>query len=283
MDVNVHPAKREVKFEKPDEIHRLVKAAVYEALNPGVEVDVSPPRSLKGFGYQHQRGDGFSYPKQDNPVVGESGPTMFSAPQTDFFTSGLTPDVSTFFHVGESFVATVSNDGLIIVDQHAAHERIMYEKYLKKAAIETEPLFLPLRVELPLKEYGLVIKHKDVLNGLGLDVEDFGGNNVIVRSLPKELRKSEMKGLLLDIAAGIQEEETSGIKGAVTEDLLVRNIAARLACHKSVRGDEHLTDVELRQMMQDLDKADEPDKCPHGRPTRIHLSLDELKKMFKRK
>ena len=92
-----------------------------------------------------------------------------------------------------------------------------------------------------------------------------------------------MKALLMDMAAGIIEEDTSGIKGEDTEEILIKNIAARLACHKSVRGSEHLTNAELTQMMADLDKADEPDKCPHGRPTRINVSLDDLKKMFKRK
>ena len=95
-------------------------------------------------------------------------------------------------------------------------------------------------------------------------------------------RKADMKALLLDMAAGIIEEETSGIKN-VTEELLVRNIAARLACHKSVRGSEHLTNAELTQMMADLDKVDEPDKCPHGRPTRITLSPEELERLFGRR
>jgi len=121
------------------------------------------------------------------------------------------------------------------------------------------------------------------MQGFGLDIDDFAGNNVIVRSLPKELHKADIKGLLIDVAAGIVEEETSGIKGDVTGESLMKNIAARLACHKSVRGSEQLTNEELTRMMSDLDKADEPDKCPHGRPTRILLSLDELKKMFKRK
>jgi DNA mismatch repair protein MutL len=236
---------------------------------------------MKGFDYH--RGKDFIFAGHDSPVVNESGSGMFSAPQTDFFSSGMTADVTPFFHVGESFIATVSGDGLIVIDQHAAHERIMYEKFLNKTSIETEPLFLPLRIELPVKEYGIVIKYKDTINDLGLDIDDFGGNNVIVRALPKELKKADMKALLLDMAAGILEEETSGIKRDDTEEMLVKNIAARLACHKSVRGSEQLTNAELTQMMADLDKAKEPDKCPHGRPTRINVSLNDLKKMFKRK
>ncbi len=281
VDVNVHPAKREVKFERPDDIHRFVGAAVYEALNPGVEVDVSLPSAMQGRGFQ--RPPAYQYPGQDSGMVSEPVSAMSGNTQTDFFTSGIASDVPTFFHIGESFIATVNDRGLVIIDQHAAHERIMYEKYLRKVSIETDPLFLPLRIELPVKEFNLIIRHKGVLKSLGLDLEEFGGNSIIVRALPKELKKADMKGLLLDVSAGILEEETDGIKGEQIEDTLIKNIAARLACHRSVRGSEHLSGEELTRMMSDLNKAREPDKCPHGRPTRIFLSMDDLNKMFKRK
>jgi DNA mismatch repair protein MutL len=281
VDVNVHPSKREVKFERPDEIYRVMGAAVYEALNPGYEIDVSPPTTSKGGGFR--RLPGYQHPRQDNPAVSESVSAVSDNSQTNFFTSGLSPDVRSFFHIGESFIATVTDDGLVIVDQHAAHERILYERFMKKTSIETEPLFLPLRIELPVKEYNLIIKHKDFLKGFGLDTEEFGGNSLIVRTMPKELGKTDIRGLLIDIAAGILEEGTSGIKNDLTEERLLKSIAARMACHKSVRGSEILNNEELSKMMSDLDKAAEADKCPHGRPTKIYLSLDNLKKMFKRK
>ncbi|MEW6713534.1 MAG: DNA mismatch repair endonuclease MutL [Nitrospirota bacterium] len=278
VDVNVHPAKREVRFEKPDEIHTMVRAAVYKALNPGADLSIMTSEvSYAGF-RNISRPFSASF---DNPVVSERSADILPISQTDFFSSSIGQNVQPFFYVGESFFATVTNDGLLIIDQHAAHERIQYEKFLKKTSLETEPLFLPLRIELPVKEYRLVLHHKDLLNSLGLDIGDFGENNVIVRSLPRELSKADMKGLLMDVAAGILEEETSGIKDT-TEASLLKNIAARLACHKSVRGSEQLTNEELSKMMTDLEKCDEPGRCPHGRPTRIHLTLDDLRKMFKR-
>lgn len=279
VDVNVHPAKREVRFEKPDEIHRMVRAAVYKALNHGADISIMTSESpYSGFRNMPRPFPG----SFDNPVVSEQSAGIFPVSQADFFSSGVAQNVQPFFYVGESFFATVTNDGLLLIDQHAAHERIQYEKFLNKTSLETEPLFLPLRIELPVKEYGLVLHHKDFLNNLGLDIEDFGGNNVIIRALPKELSKADMKGLLIDIATGILEEDTSGIKDT-TEESLLKNIAARLACHKSVRGSEQLTNEELSKMMIDLEKCDEPGRCPHGRPTRIHLTLDDLRKMFKRK
>jgi DNA mismatch repair protein MutL len=281
VDVNVHPAKREVKFERPDDIHRFAGAAVYEALNPGVEIDVSSPSSSKGFSYRGR--SGYKPGEQDTPVVAESAPAALNESQTDFFSSGMSPDISTFFHIGDSFIAKVSDDGLVLIDQHAAHERILYEKFLKKIELESTPLFLPLRIELPVKEYQLIIKNRDFLQGFGIDIDDFGSNNVIIRALPKELGKADMKGLILDISAGILEEESSGIKSDRTDDTFLKSIAARLACHKSVRGSDPLNNSELSQMMADLDQAEEPDKCPHGRPTRVTISLNDLYKMFKRK
>jgi DNA mismatch repair protein MutL len=281
VDVNVHPAKREVKFERPDDIHRFTGAAVYEALNPGCEIDVSSPPQFRGPG--PQRRPVYHPAQQDTPAVSEAVSPVSETFQSDFFNAGITQEVSSFFYVGESFVATAGEDGLIIIDQHAAHERILYEKFLKKTSIETEALFLPLRIELPVKEYHLIIKQKDLFSSIGLDIEEFGGNNIIIRSLPKELRKADIKGILIDASAAILEEETAGIKGERVEEILLNNIAARLACHKSVRGSEQLNNEELSKMMSDLDRADEPGKCPHGRPTRIALTLDDLKKMFKRK
>lgn len=290
VDVNVHPAKREVRFESPEDVHKLVKFAIREIL-------LSQQRKTAGY-VPSQESAWVKTMQTDGDMYGshviretlesalqsrnESLPTAGDF-QADFFTDSIVPSIHRYFYIGEAFVAEVTNSGLTIIDQHAAHERILYEKFLKKTSIETEALFLPMRVELPAKEYNLVIKHREVLHGVGLDIEEFGANNVIVRTMPKELRKADIKGLLMDIASGILEEETVGIKDETGEQNLLRNISTRLACHKSVRGREPLNHEELSQLIADLEKTEVPDKCPHGRPTRIFLSLDDLRKMFKRK
>ncbi len=279
VDVNVHPAKREVKFERPDDIHRFVRAGVYEALNPGKEVDVTP---LSKPVWPDRSRSGYGAGQVGSPAVSEVSET-FNTSQTDFFSSGITPDVREFFHVGESFVATITDEGLLIIDQHAVHERILYEKFLNCEKIESEELFMPIRIELPPREYNFIIKQKEALNSLGLEVEEFGNNSLIVRSMPQELHKTDVRGLLMDMAEGIIEEETNGIRSKDAGEALLKNIAARLACHRSVRGREQLNNEEMTAMMSDLEKVEEPDKCPHGRPTRIMISINDLEKMFKRK
>ncbi len=282
VDVNVHPAKREVRFEKPDEIHRLVESAIYASLDSEDLKTVSHTGS-PAMPLADKMAQAYDYKMSDHALVRESATNPFNETQTDIFSSGLAPSVFRFFHLGSSFFATVTDEGLLIIDQHAAHERVLYERFLGKSSIDPEPLFLPIRVELPVQEYNIVIKHRDFLNELGLNIDDFGANNVVIRALPGELHRTDIKGLIMDVASGIIEEETSGIKSELGKENLLRNIAARLACHRSIRGSEPLNDEELTRLMSDLDRADEPEKCPHGRPTKILLSLDELNKMFKRK
>lgn len=269
VDVNVHPAKREVRFESPEDVHRCVEEAVYKALHPKKkEKPEYSPTSYKG-----SLNEVLSV--KENEVEG------FKGFQTDFFTTNedITYTTTRYFHIGDSFIATITDDGLLIIDQHAAHERILYEKFLKRTEIGSEALFLPIRVRLPLKEYRLIIEYRNLLHEIGLEIEDFGDRDVIVRAMPKELHRVDMKSLLLDIASGILEE-TAGIK---ERGILLKNIVAKLACHKSVRGREPLNNEEIRCMISKLENCSEPDRCPHGRPTKILLSIEDLRRMFKRR
>lgn len=283
VDVNIHPAKREVRFESPEEIHKLVVLAIREVLHPRQDKSTGyiPSSELAGFKTMHST-EGKLY----GDVVRESLESALQLSrdfQTDFFTDKIAPAIHRYSYIGESFVAEITNDGLTIIDQHAVHERVLYEKLLKKTPLEIENLFFPFRVELSAKEFNIIMNYKNLLHDFSLDIEEFGTNNVIVRALPKEFHKADMRGLLLDIASGILEQETIGVKDETGRQSLLQNIAARLACHKSVRGREPLNDEELSQLIADLEKTEIPDKCPHGRPTRIFFSLDDLRKMFKRK
>jgi DNA mismatch repair protein MutL len=288
VDVNVHPAKREVKFEAPEEVHREVAIAIKEALNANRR-DINLNKTPITSGYHEHKTIGFS----DISLVRETLESVFEpeaietseskADQIDIFTRDITPSVNRFFYIGECFYATPVKDGIMIIDQHAAHERILYEKLLKKTNINVEQLVLPLRIELSAKEFNMVMNYRDVFQDMGLHFDDFGGNSIIIRALPVELKKADIKGLIMDVVSEILDLQTDGIKNESTKQTLIKNIASAIACHRSVRGSEQLTDKELSKLVSDLERCDNPDKCPHGRPTRVILSLDDLKKMFRKK
>ncbi|MDH5202857.1 MAG: hypothetical protein OEW69_06335, partial [Nitrospirota bacterium] len=157
----------------------------------------------------------------------------------------------------------------------AVHERILYEKFLKGIDIDSSQLLFPKQVKLSHKEHRIILENSSMLRDFGIDLDDFGHDTVIVRSLPDVLKEADIRGILSDSASCFIE--------GISPDTSMREVlAAKIACHKSVRGKTILNQEEVSQLLADLGGCDNPDNCPHGRPTRIFFSLDELKKMFKR-
>jgi len=137
-------------------------------------------------------------------------------------------------------------------------------------------LLFPRQIKLSHKEYVLLLESKDTLRGMGMELDDFGHDTLVVRSLPEALEEADLRGILSDIAAALGE----GLRPFIQ---LKEVLAARIACHSSVRGKEILHQEEFHHLLLRLENTETPDQCPHGRPTRIFISLDELKRMFKRK
>jgi len=165
---------------------------------------------------------------------------------------------------------------LTVIDHHAAHERILYEKFLKDIRLDSHQLLFPRPVKLSHKECIVILENKPLLGEFGIEVDDFGHDTVVVRALPLVLEDSDIRGILSDAASAILEGDSPGRP-------LKEALAARIACHSSVRGKEVLNQEELSRLLADLEKTEHPDQCPHGRPTRVFFSLDDLKKLFKRK
>ena len=273
LDVNVHPRKEEVRLANRDRLWRLIRGAVAEAgreiqmAGQAPDAERTPPAPALRV--------------SEEPAAFHHGPVASFLPPAGAEGKKRRP----FIRLGEMFYAYSNFDGqggqgVWLLDQHAAHERVMYEKLLKNVGLAPGRFLFPLLIELAPASRQAVLAHRELLSEMGFEVEEFGGGSLMLRSAPEEfLRKGppDYASLIEDAAMGFLEERDSGAEE------LKRKIAARLACHGSIRGAEVLGEAEFESLIDELDCCEDPEHCPHGRPTRLRLDMEQLKKMFKRK
>jgi len=268
VDVNVHPTKREVRFENKELVYRFINNSIREAV-----------RSERAeYTKQFTEIPSVDFP-QPHPGISSSPYPLPLTPYEQQVSENLEfPYRATlpFIYLGDTFIALSGRGGLTLIDHHAAHERILYEKFLRGINLNSHQLLFPRQVKLSHKEYMVILQNLHILRDFGIETDDFGHDTIIVRSLPDVLKDADIRGIFSDIASCI-------IEGVAPDKSFKKALAARIACHSSVRGKEILNQEELSNLITDLEQTEHPDQCPHGRPTRIFISLDDLKKMFKRK
>ena len=268
VDVNVHPAKREVRFENKEPVYRMVLSRIGE--------------SVRGYRSEYARQFGETTERDVSnllPVGYSSFNSPSDLPQSQVVAEPIDFPYRTsipFIYLGETFVALSGKGGLTLIDHHAAHERVLYERLLKGVSLNANQLLFPRQVKLSHKEYMIILENIQLLKDFGIEADDFGHDTVIVRSLPNSLEEADLRGILSDAASCMLE-------GIPPEKSLKEALAARIACHSSLRGRQMLNQEAISSLISDLEKTEHPDQCPHGRPTRLFFSLDDLKKMFKRK
>ncbi len=266
VDFNVHPAKREVRFSDRETVYRLIYDAVGKALSGSMSCD--------------EEADSVNMlqpvTRNPQPVTSVSQP---ATPDVSFVADTLLKYGRDFkyIYLGDVFVAYTDGQGITLLDHHAAHERILYERLRQGMGLEVTQLLFPAQVRLPAREYKVLVHRLEDIREMGIDVEDFGHNTLMVRAVPRFLFDADMAGILSDIAFCLIESTA----GSPVEDIRDR-IAKRIACHSSVRGAVMLRHDEIARLLADLSEAEDPEHCPHGRPTRIRMSLEDLKRMFKR-
>ncbi len=211
-----------------------------------------------------------------DPPVQAPAPTNVSAK------AGPTrlPPLRVVGQVSETYIVAEAPDGLYLVDQHAAHERVVFERLMHShgaQAIEKQHLLLPVSIDVPPAIATLLLGHGEVLDEWGFEIEEFGGGTVRVRSAPHGLRESQIGPALYELADHLDD-----MSGSTPEDWREKMLTT-IACHSAVRAGQTLNHEEMRQLLQQLERCAFPRTCPHGRPTALLLSQAQLERQFGRK
>ena len=287
VDVNVHPAKAEVRFRNQSQVHDLVRDVIREALGSHGRPAAQPEgpdhadrvkEVIVEFMASAQAGGG--------PAL-RTAPLRFDGPAlAGSFTAGSERDlpisavIYPLAQVHDSFIVAQSNDGMALIDQHAAHERVLFEKLQDQYAagqVPQQDLLIPVQVELGRGEQGLLTEYLPELRKLGFLVEEFGGGTFVVKAVPALMTGADGKQLLTDIVDELKVHGKSGRLDALRDEVL-----SVMACHPAIKVHRRLSMQEMAGLIEDLFSCRMPHSCPHGRPTVVRFSMDEIKKMFKR-
>ena len=289
VDVNVHPAKAEVRFYDGALVRGLLVSSIRQVLALGSQkaAETTAFRAetvnvvFDDVAREHNAGRQFSYPKHFGRSVRVEEPLPSRVCAEEKSEESLIGELGLAkaqFH--DTYIIAQNEDGILIVDQHAAHERIVMEKMkdnLIRGDIVSQMLLIPEIVELSNAEKTRILEAAEGLQKLGLKLEEFGPLAVIVREIPALLSGCEVKTLVLDLAQEMLEWE----KGFSLEDKL-HHVCATFACHGSVRAGRRLNAEEMNKILRDMEKTEFSGQCNHGRPTYVKLSIKDIERLFKR-
>jgi DNA mismatch repair protein MutL len=183
--------------------------------------------------------------------------------------------------VAATYIVAEAKDGLVIVDQHAAHERLVLERMRaarEGGTIATQPLLMPEVVELDEPDCDRIETAAEELGGLGLEIERFGSSSILVRSTPAALGKTDVRGLVTDLAAELAE-----LGSAFSLQEKLDHVSATIACHGSVRAGRVLSVAEMNSLLREMEATPRSGQCNHGRPTWVKLGHSEIEKLFGRR
>ena len=182
--------------------------------------------------------------------------------------------------IAKSYILAENEDGLVLIDQHAAHERIRYEELMdqyEKDSPEKQQLLLPQNIELSAMEVEIFNTNKDVFDKLGFEIELFGGNTFIVHAVPSPIDKENIENVLLSVLNDLSDEKkTRAVKNPQEK------IIEYMSCRSAIKFGKDLSLDEMAALIRQLDNLKRPYTCPHGRPSMIKISFGDLEKMFKR-
>ena len=310
LDVNVHPTKMELRFSRQQDVYNFVYMAVKNTLSekeliPRVNLpeakplptptpnvlplqNSAPVKEEKDLDYfmKKMRERVASYHNQ-TPIdrINETVNYRKQDEQLNLFDEKLLTKEAITTHkiigqVFETYWLVEFNEQLYIIDQHAAHERVLYEKTMhgmKNRDYTSQYVSPPLILNLSMQEELILKEHMDTFANMGFEIESFGGNSYAVRAVPDNLFSIAKKELFIEMLDSLSD----GITASISPDLITEKVAS-MSCKAAVKGNSRLSALEIETLINELLKLDNPYHCPHGRPTIIAMTKRELEKKFKR-
>jgi DNA mismatch repair protein MutL len=292
VDVNVHPAKAEVRFRSQDKVFSFVQRSTRKALLayspvPNIAPSLwgttrtapSESNSSVGLDWAIGHDEEIREHRSDAGVQSATSgkPPAASGEQKEFERIPLMRLVG---QIGATYLVAEGPDGLYLVDQHAAHERVLFEKLMAQhemKKLSSQALLNPESVTLPPQSAKLLLEQLPALNRFGFDVEEFGPNTFQVRAMPALFAGGDPSIALRALVEDFEEDE------APLQNEIEAKLAARVCKRMAVKGGQTLSQDEQRALLTDLEACNSPRTCPHGRPTMIHLSVDMLERQFGRR
>ncbi|MDD2736100.1 MAG: DNA mismatch repair endonuclease MutL [Desulfuromonadaceae bacterium] len=312
VDVNVHPTKHEVRFRRQSAVHDAIQAAIAEVLRrspwlPPPPAVIAAAQESTGQAYREriaaaaqaslamppQRGPEILYSAGNSvlPVAstGNTSPNNATVrePDTPFQPEPPQQQATGYFSslavIGQfhsEYILCQADAELVIIDQHAASERVAYQRLKQQChsgSIESQRLLFPETVELSFSEVAVAVRFRDDLANIGFELEPFGGTTIMVSAAPRIVARKNPTLLIRDILADLERFGTSAAFTEAQDSLL-----SRIACHSVIRGVHLLDNRQIKELLQQMDQTDFAASCPHGRPVSHVVTLAELQKIFKR-
>ena len=287
LDVNVHPTKAEVRFRDQSLVHEVVRRAVREALGhadaPQLQLRPESAASVPFAATIPGVLGGGAYPSRWTATPGQAVPTAdtTAAMVSAFGRAG--PDIRPMIPLGQfrdTFIIAVDDEGVAIIDQHVAHERVLFERVMETLTagrLESQRLLVPLLLEMPPAAHQALVGRTTELERFGFEIEAFGESTVNVTAVPALLRMEDSAKALKALAADLDGLD----RGAQVQEALQR-IAATTACHAAVKANDPLTWEKMTHILEELRATAYSTVCPHGRPVMLRLTRREIEKNFDR-
>ncbi|MGD9239008.1 MAG: DNA mismatch repair endonuclease MutL [Desulfobacterales bacterium] len=307
VDVNVHPTKNEIRFVNPHQVHEAVKSAIAQTLYETDRIDWRPQNGIQSrapqkpsqvvesispftpAGKEAGKDDfGFRPATRSAESISDFGIKNREPQATDgsqrqqqrMFASKGFSALRVVGQLHNLYIVCESDGGLVLIDQHAAHERILFEQLKHRGngrPSAAQKLLVPETLEFNFREAQILEQMLSDLKNLGLDIEPFGKNTFIIKAVPALLSGRDLRPVIYEIV-----EKTAAVGYSPGLENTLDQCRIVMACHGAMRANQQLSDEQIRQLLHQLDECENPSHCPHGRPSWIRWDLNTLEKLFKR-